>query len=209
MAADMGLCRPAAIAAAFVLSQTAFCLAQDASPILPGGNARGPISILAPTAEFLDKEHKLVYSGGVIAKQGDATLKASTLTVLLNENGASAGDLAQGAPNAAGGNQIKRIEAAGPVTITSRDQVGSGDSGVYERATNRLTLTGNVTLSDCANVMKGARLVYDLTAGRAQVQGGSSTLLTPGVSCNGGAPKAGAPAVKPARPAQPVAKPRQ
>lgn len=163
---------------------------QGLSPILPGGNARGPISITAPTVDFLDKEHKLVYSGGVVAKQGDSTLKASSLTIMLNESGASAGELAQGAPNAAGGNQIKRIEAAGPVMITSKDQVGTGDSGVYDRETNRLTLSGNVTLSDCANTMKGGRLIYDLTAGRAQVQGGSSTLLTPGVSCGSSPQKA-------------------
>ena len=183
--------------------------AQGASPILPGGNARGPVSITAPTVDFLDKEHKLVYSGGVVAKQGDATLKASTLTIFLNEAGGAAADLAQGAPNAAGGNQIKRIEAAGPVTITSKNQVGSGDSGVYERASNKLTLNGNVTLSDCANVMKGGRLIYDLTAGRAQVQGGSSTLLTPGVSCDSTGAKSAAPAVKGPVPAAAATKPRR
>lgn len=171
--------------------------AQGASPILPGGNSREPISITAPTMDFFDREHMLVYSGGVVAKQGETTLRATTLKIELNDKGASAADLAQGAPNAAGNNQIKRIEAGGGVTVNSRTDVGSGDSGVYDRATNKLTLIGNVTLSDCANVMKGARLVYDLSAGRAQVQGGTSTLLLPGAACNSG--KAAPPQPAPAR----------
>jgi lipopolysaccharide export system protein LptA len=162
------------------------CAAQGASPILPGGNSREPISITAPTMDYFDRDHVLIYSGGVVAKQGETTLRAASLKIELNDKGASAADLAQGAPNAAGNNQIKRIEASGGVTVNSKSEVGSGDSGVYERASNKLTLIGNVTLSDCANVMKGARLIYDLGAGRAQVLGGTSTLLTPGANCNAG-----------------------
>ena len=161
--------------------------AEQASPIIPGGAARGPVSINAPSLDYLDKEHRLIYSGGVVAKQGDATLKAASLTILLNSGAAAPASPNGDAVNAAGGNQIQRIEAAGPVSIVSKNQVGTGDSGVYDRSANKLTLNGHVTLSQCGNVLKGARLVYDLTSGRAQVLGGVSSMFTPGVSCDDGA----------------------
>ena len=154
------------------------------TPIIPGGAARGPISINAPSLEYLDKERRLIYSGGVTAHQGDATLKASALTIVLGAGGPSIADAA--VVNAAGGNQIERIEAAGPVSVVSRNQVGTGDSGVYERASNRLTLKGNVSLSQCGNVLKGGELVYDLTSGRAQVLGGVTSLFIPDAHCDDG-----------------------
>ncbi len=55
------------------------------SPILPGGNSRAPIQIDASKLDFFDKEQRLVYSGGVFAKQGDATLKATTLTIFFSK----------------------------------------------------------------------------------------------------------------------------
>ncbi|MDB5509609.1 MAG: Organic solvent tolerance protein OstA [Hyphomicrobiales bacterium] len=154
------------------------------SPILPGGNSRAPVSVDAAKLEYFDKEQKLVYSGGVVAKQGEATLRASTLVVLLSKEEAPA----EGAAPAAGaeGSQIRRIEAAGPVTITSADQVGTGERGVYDRGENKVYLIGNVVLSQGPNITKGdrdSRLIYDLTSGQAQVVGGRvSSIFTPGSS---------------------------
>jgi len=177
-------------------------VAQGVTPILPGGTAKGPVNISAPSLDYLDKEHKLIYSGGVVARQGDSTLRASMLTIFLNDGPGPASDTGAGSAKTASGNQIRRIEAAGPVTMTSKSQVGTGDSGVYDRASNTLTLNGNVTLSQCANVLKGAKLVYDLTTGRAQVSGGVTSLFTPGMNCDAPNPKVAPGPVKP-KPAAP------
>jgi lipopolysaccharide export system protein LptA len=183
--------RPLAAAAAavalVVLMAATPALAQKkggVSPILPGGNSRAPVSVDAAKLEYFDKEQKLVYSGGVVAKQGEATLRASTLVVLLSKEETPA----EGAAPAAGaeGSQIRRIEAAGPVTITSADQVGTGERGVYDRGENKVYLIGNVVLSQGPNITKGdrdSRLIYDLTSGQAQVVGGRvSSIFTPGSS---------------------------
>ncbi len=188
-----------------VQSGSAPIRAESASPIIPGGAARGPVSINAPSLDYLNNEHRLVYSGGVVAKQGDATMKAASLTIVLTGGASPVGGPGGEDVNAAGGNQIQRIEAAGPVSIVSKNQVGTGDSGLYDRASNKLTLSGNVTLSQCGNVLKGARLVYDLTSGRAQVLGGVSSMFTPGTSCDDGV-KAKPSAERPQKPA--VADPR-
>jgi lipopolysaccharide export system protein LptA len=64
------------------------------------------------------------------------------------------------------------MEAAGPVTLLSKDQIGTGDSGIYERSENKVYLVGNVTLSQGGNVTKGDKLTYDLATKEAIVTGG-------------------------------------
>ena len=172
-------------------------LAQRAnSPIIPGGNSRAPISIDAGKLDFFDKEQKLVYSGGVIAKQGDASLKAATLTIFFVKDGGEGegrNRAAAGAGLGGGDNQVRRMEAAGPVTIVNKEQVGTGDRGVYDRAENKVYLIGNPTLSEGPHVVQGdgqSQLIYDLTAGRAQIVGGRvRSLITPSSTPPGEKPR--------------------
>jgi lipopolysaccharide export system protein LptA len=149
------------------------------SPVLPGGNSRAPITVDAAKLEYFDKEQRLIYSGGVLARQGESTMRATTMVVFLQKEDQSAGGLQTDA-----GGRIRRIEAAGPVTVTQVDQVGTGDSGIYDRAENKVYLIGNVVLSQGSNVTKGERdskLVYDLDTGYAQVIGGRvNSIFTPG-----------------------------
>ena len=76
------------------------------------------------------------------------------------------------------------MEATGSVTIISRDQVGQGDRGIYDKDENKVYLYGNVSLSQGPNVIKGrdekSYIVYDLTSGRANVMGGATSLFAPG-----------------------------
>jgi lipopolysaccharide export system protein LptA len=156
-------------------------LAQRQTRILPGANAREPIAINADNLDYFDKEQKLVYSGSVIARQGESSLRSSTLTIHLTGSPAQPGEASGG--NGPANSQVKRMEAAGPVTVVSKDQVGTGDRGVYEKAENRIHLIGNVSLTQGTNVIhgsRGSRLVYDLSSGRARITGGVSSLFTPG-----------------------------
>jgi lipopolysaccharide export system protein LptA len=179
-----------AIAGLLLLAVTTGAQAQGA--LLPGGNSKEPVSINSDKLDYFDKEQKLVYSGGVFAKQGDSTLKASTLSIFLASN-PTKGSTDAGA--AAGGNDVRRMEASGPVVISSKDQVGMGDRAIYDKAENKLYLIGNVSLSQEGNVIKGqakSRLVYDLTAGQAQIEGGVTSLFTPKGSGAAASPAAGA-----------------
>ena len=178
---------PSAAAAGFAI---ACALAQPAlaqrsgSPILPGGNSRAPIQIDAGKLDFFDKEQRLVYSGGVLAKQGDATLKAASLTIFFSKPDEEKNSKPANSANPLGGdNQVRRMEAAGPVTITNKSQVGTGDRGVYDRVENRVYLIGNPVLTEGPHVVRGdgqSQLIYDLTSGRAQITGGRvQSLITP------------------------------
>ena len=83
-----------------------------------------------------------------------------------------------------GGSGIRKVECAGPVTVAQKDQVATGDNAVFDQEAKRIVLTGNVVLSQCQNVTRGSRLVYDMATGRANmdpVAGGRvSAMFVPG-----------------------------
>jgi lipopolysaccharide export system protein LptA len=158
----------------------------------------------------------------VVAVQGDSTIRCSTMTVHYKRGKEKGSDKAaekpaekppEGEARATPENGIQKVECAGPVTVVQKDQVATGDSAVFDQAAKRIVLTGNVVLSQCQNVTRGSRLVYDMNTGRANmdpVAGGRvSAMFVPGekAEAKGGAPKGCAqPAV--ANPAAPKPAPR-
>jgi lipopolysaccharide export system protein LptA len=157
--------------------------------ILPGVNSKEPVNIAAAKLDYFDKEQKLVYTGNVVATQGESELRTRMLVIFLTPKDAQA---AAGVPSSS--SQIRRMEAAGPVTVVSKDQIGTGDSGVYEKSANKVYLIGNVTLTQGPNVTKGDKLIYDLKTNQAVVTGRVRSMFLP----NGGTADANEP--RPARP---------
>lgn len=142
------------------------CAKGRSSGILPGASPKDPLNIDAGKLDFFDKEQKLVYSGSVVVTNGPSTLKASRITIFLEGKGG-------GDAGATSNDRVKHIDAEGPVTLVSKDQIGAGDRGSYDKAENKVYLTGNVTLTQGDNIVKGDRLVYDVATGMATVQGGA------------------------------------
>lgn len=176
-------------------------LAEKAStPVLPGGNSKEPINIDAAKLDYFDKEQKLVYTGDVVATQGDSTLKATALVLYLSPKSGAADQ--PGVPSSS--SQLRRMEASGPVTLVSKGQVGTGDSGIYEKAQNAVYLIGNVTLTQGPNVTKGDKLVYDLTTGQAVVTGHVKSMFMPSNTPNS-APESGQSSGTGGAPAPPAA----
>lgn len=151
------------------------------SPLIPGGNSKAPISIDAARLEYFDNEQKFVYSGNVVAKQGDATLKAPTMTIFLTKDAVK--NRSSGNSEGAMNDQIRRIETTGPVTVTSKDQVGTGDRGIYDKQANKVFLIGHPVLTQGPNIVRGSAdgtLEYDLNTGRANIKGGRvQSIFTP------------------------------
>lgn len=177
-----------ALAASLALSGAWFVAAQaapdakpDAKPaaaapqqgvtMLPGANNHDPINVSADKLDYFDKQGKAIYTGNVVVIQGDTRMKASALTIFF-DNQKPDGATAQGAgaPAFGGANSgVTHMDGKGPIVITSKDQVGSGDSLIYDKPTNKFHLVGNVALSQGENVTRGDRLVYDLSTGQAVV----------------------------------------
>ena len=196
-----------ALAAIFVLAtlsaQAAVNKPTQGSPLLPGGNSKEPISIEADKLVYFDKEQKAIYSGNVVAIQGDTRLTCSIMTVHMTKT-AAAGAPAAGAPavkvaNAgpaasAESSSVSHLDCAGPVTVLSKTQTATGDSAVYDKPQNKIWIFGHVTLSDRGNVTKGDKLTYDLTSGQATVDTGGTSgrvkgLFLPGSSDDAAAAK--------------------
>ena len=142
----------------------------DSVAIFPGTNSKEPISIDANKLVYYDKERKAIYSGNVVVIQGDTKMTCSMMTVFLDRaptQGAAQPTNSQSGPTADSG--VKHLDATGPVTVVSKTQVATGDSGSYDKAQDKVWLIGHVTLSDGQNVTKGDRLTYDLKSGLATV----------------------------------------
>jgi lipopolysaccharide export system protein LptA len=162
--------------------------------IVQDQNQDQPIQIESATLEVRDKNKMATFSGDVQVVQGDTTIKCQTLVVFYGaEHGSSAAQPVAAAPQPGeggstgvarvqkgpvvpqGSQDIRRIEARGGVTITTRDQIATGDLGVYDPKKKTMTLTGNVVVSQGKNVLHGDSVVVDTVTGDAHFESGANT----------------------------------
>jgi lipopolysaccharide export system protein LptA len=154
-------------------------------------NRDQPIQIEAATLEMRDKKKEATFSGNVKVIQGDTTMTSKTLVVFYESSGAPAAGApaataanakaapAKGAPIPAaapgpgGASSIKRLEARGNVVVTQKDQVVTGETAVFDTKTNLVTMLGGVILTQGKNVLRGDRLMVDMTTGVSRVESDS------------------------------------
>jgi lipopolysaccharide export system protein LptA len=120
-----------------------------------------PIEITADSLEVMQDQRIATFRGNVDAIQGDMVLSADELRVHYRD-----GD---DAPEPAGAGAIRRIEAEGNVFLSSPRETAQGATGVYDVATNHVTIEGAVVLTRDDNVIRGQRLEVDLVSGRSQM----------------------------------------
>ncbi|HEV7261233.1 MAG TPA: LptA/OstA family protein [Bosea sp. (in: a-proteobacteria)] len=183
-----------------------------------GGDSKEPIKIDADKLDVLDKENRAVFSGNVVAVQGETTVRCTVMTVFYEGRsggqggaGAARAPAAPAAPAAAvaapgqsNDSSIKRIECKGPVTVVSKTQAATSDNAVFDRAANKVIMTGNVALNDGPNITRGEKLTYDTVTGVANVEtnkgGRVQGFFVPNSTEAGAKPAAGATPAKPATP---------
>ena len=181
-------------------------------------NRDQPIQIEAATLEMRDKKKEATFSGNVKVVQGDTTMTSKTLVVFYESNSAAAPNSAAAAnsksaaktapiqsatPGPGGSSSIKRLEAKGNVVVTQKDQVVTGETAVFDTKTNLVTMLGGVVLTQGKNVLRGDRLLVDMTTGVSRVESDSGRVQ--GLfqsSGQGGSPLPGAaPSAPPSGPA--------
>lgn len=182
-------------------------------------NRDQPIQIEAASLEVRDKKKEAVFSGNVKVVQGDTTMTSKTLVVFYDQNSpseqpaapkkgakaASGAPIQSAAPGPTGSSSIKRLEARSNVVVTQKDQVVTGDLAVFDTRANLITISGGVVMTQCKNVMRGDRLMVDMTTGMSRVESDSGkvqVLLPQGGSNDGcgGAGKSGGQGAAPAGP---------
>jgi lipopolysaccharide export system protein LptA len=150
-------------------------------------NRSEPVKIESTSLELREKDKVATFIGNVNLVQGDTTLQCKTLVVYYEPGGKPAGKpggmkTAQSTPG--GEQQIRRVEAKGGVVVTQKDQVASGENGLFDTSANTVTLMGNVVVTQGQNVLRGDKLVVNLTTGVSHVesagQGRVQGLFAPG-----------------------------
>jgi lipopolysaccharide export system protein LptA len=172
-------------------------------------NRDQPVHIEAATLEVRDKDKVATFSGDVKVKQGDTGLRCKSLVVFYEGNDADGKTLQAASPGPGGQQKIKRLEAHGGVVVTQKEQTATGETGIFDMKNNTVTLNGNVVMTQGQNVLRGDRLVVDLTSGVSRVESGKNGqgrvqgLFQPGsgsLDLKSGTPGGPAPRPAPVRP---------
>ncbi len=138
-------------------------------------NREQPVHIDAATLEVRDKDKQATFSGNVHVVQGDTTMRCKSLVVFYEGGEGGAGKTLKAAdPGPNGQQKIKRLEARGAVVVTQKEQTATGDLGLFDMKTNTVTLSGNVVMTQGRNVLRGDRLVVDLTSGVSRIESGQN-----------------------------------
>lgn len=150
-----------------------------------------PVRITSATLEVRDKSKMAMFSGDVHVVQGETEVRCNTLTVYYDEERDKAG-AAKKAPateGSRGNQQIRRMEAKGNVVVTQKEQRAVGDRAEFDMRSNTVTMIGNVVVTKGDDVLRGQRMVVDLTTGVARVESGGGRVE--GIFQSKSAPKPG------------------
>ena len=148
-------------------------------------NRDQPIQIEAASLEMRDKKKEATFTGDVKVVQGDTTMKSKILVVFYDSADQATGSAAPAAakapiksstPGPTGSSSIRRLEAKGNVIVTQKDQIVTGETAVFDTKTNLVTMLGGasgVVLTQGKNVLRGDKLVVDMTTGVSRVESNS------------------------------------
>lgn len=125
-----------------------------------GFSSNAPVDVEADRIEVQDRADRAIFSGNVIARQGNMTINAARVTVAYTDTR---------------GVDVQRLEASGGVTLRTPNETARGSFALYDVDRRIVTLTGGVQLTQGQNRVQGGRLVLDLNSHRAVVDGGGST----------------------------------
>jgi len=117
------------------------------------GDSTLPLDVGSDHMENLDSEHRTLLVGNVDIVQGDSRLMADHVNIFYSES------------ETGGRGDIERIIATGSVRYFSPMQNARGDRGVYDIETDSISLTGDVVITQCENVITTNFFSTNLTTG--------------------------------------------
>ncbi len=128
-----------------------------------------PVQIEATRLDVDDAIKQAVFTGDVRAVQGDFVIRAAELTAAYTGSAGLNGATAETTKQSAA--QLSRIKARTKVQLTSKDgQSATGDWADFDPKANTATLGGDVVLTQGKNVVRGTKLVIDMTTGESVIK---------------------------------------
>lgn len=158
--------------------------AMNAGPVTAAGQgsadgtppAPPPVRISADEAEYFNTTGLVVFTGKVVAVQGDSTLTSDRMEVLFTPQETREGQGA-GSVDAAESRRIAAITATGNVSFrqldpeTKKERFATGEKAVYDDGRRTVTMTGAPRLWEGKNVILGEEMIFQLDEKRVLVKG--------------------------------------
>ena len=127
-----------------------------------------PIDVEADRLDVDDRAKIAIFRGDVHAVQAGFLVRTSEMRSHYTGNAGLAQQLNATEPHPAA--QLTRIEARGKVIVTSQNgQDATGDWADFDVKENKVTLGGDVVLTQEKNVVRGTRLVIDMVTGESVI----------------------------------------
>ncbi len=121
--------------------------------------ASQPINIKSNEMSADNKGKTAIFTGKVVAKQGDITIYADKLTISYgNEKG-----------------DVEKIEADGNVRIVHDSRMGIASHAVYDSKGGRIILTGDPKVMEGSNNITGNIITYYIDEEKSVVSGEGQT----------------------------------
>jgi lipopolysaccharide export system protein LptA len=143
--------------------------------IAPSSN--GPIDITADNGTLVNSTCEATWSGAAEALQGNSRLRADVIKAFLKKKPPGA---ATQSANQTDCGSTQRIEADGNVFYVTPDQVAHGDHAVYNADADQIVMTGNVIVVQGKNVVRGDKMIIQVSTRHVTIDSGAKGRGTPG-----------------------------
>lgn len=127
-----------------------------------------PLEITADELSVDQQTGRAVFSGNVVAGQGEMRLSAGRVQVeYALENGSPTGE-------------IDRLLASGGVTLVNGAEQAEAQDAIYAVRSSEIIMTGDVILTQGQNALSAEKLIVDLTSGQGRMEGRVRTIFQTG-----------------------------
>lgn len=127
-----------------------------AAPPVHKDRSKLPITIKSNEMNADNKGKTAIFTGKVVAKQGDIIIFSDKLVVNYADKSES----------------VEKIEATGNVRIVQEDRTGFADQAVYESNSGRIILTGTPRVVQGSDSISGKVITYYVDDERSDVSSG-------------------------------------
>lgn len=113
-----------------------------------------PIVVTAQQLEVLQQQRQSIFTGEVVAKQGEMTLYAEKLIVFFQQDQ----------------DQVERMDAMGGVRVLHLDRVATAEKAVFRQAEETLVLVGDAEVIQGSNKVAGDEITVYLKENRTVIK---------------------------------------
>jgi lipopolysaccharide export system protein LptA len=123
-----------------------------------GRGADQPLRITSQELEADNKNSVIIFSGNVVAKQGNMTIYADVARVYYEKKEE--------------GNEIREMVATGNVKIQEVDRLATGQNAVFTNADQKIVLTGQPKVWQGKDMVSGEKITILLEEDKSFVESG-------------------------------------